>query len=169
LIDVADIEIIKSSDLILLLNEHDFININHFFNQNKICEFKKTAKTDIICFRENPAKSIWQANVIQNDFIYVKSLTQNSKTIPKIFINGRWFNCGPEWINPILFQPKMFNNQFVPQVTEIRTGVAKNFPNLYKKLLNLKKCFLNLGQKNTCYFHTPKYPKSDVFSFRNFE
>ena len=125
MIDVADIEIIKSSDLILLLNEHDFININHFFNKNKICKFKKTAEKDIICFREAPTKTIWQENEKQNDFIYVKSFTENLQTIPKILINGRWFNCGPEWINPILFQPKMFDNQILPQVTEIRSGVLK--------------------------------------------
>ena len=144
--------------MILLLNEHDFLNINHFFTQNKICEFKQTAEKSIICFREIATKTVSQPNAIENEYILVNSFTKDSKFIPKIEINGRWFNCGPEWINPILFRPKIFNNRFMPEVTEITTAeyvrydLVMGFMNSENKLdkdiysLKMEELFPKIGE-----------------------
>ena len=75
------------ADLMFVLNDHDFINIK----SDKLARLFQSSRlmNNIICLRE------------------AKSKVRQYSKIPEILINGKWYNCGGEEFNPIVFQPRI--------------------------------------------------------------
>jgi len=91
----------SNADLIFLLNEHDFINIGNLLNLDTICDLYSTTQSNILCVRKKDFKEKF------------------AKKIPKIFIQNNWYNCGPEWSNPIIFRPTTIFQKVTKNITSI--------------------------------------------------
>ena len=97
----ATIERYAKADLIFVLNEHDFLNIGNLLNIDTICNIYNRTANHVLCLRQKIQHLRFQPAA---GYVSVEGFKPN-RNIPKLEIHGKWYNCGPEWLNPIVFRP----------------------------------------------------------------